>query len=82
MSSRIWESCVNFKEVLSHLLCPVPLSIVFSDGSEQSTAKRRPLKELGFSDAIVSNIPQQIDAYILYVMANVRYFHRKPETFE
>ena len=40
------------------------------------------MKELGFSDAIVSNIPQQIDAYILYVMAKIRYFHRKPGTFE
>lgn len=35
-----------------------------------------------FSDAIVSNIPQQIIAYILNVMTKTRLLHEKPDTFE
>ena len=62
---------VDFKETLRYLLCPAPLSIVFSDGSEQSAAKSKHLKKLGVSDAIVPNIPQRTDAYILYVMAKI-----------
>ena len=37
---------------------------------------------MGVSDAIVSNIPQQIDAYILNVMAKTPSLHGKPDTFE
>ena len=35
---------IGFKEVLRYLLCPVPLSIVFPDGSKQLTAKSKLLK--------------------------------------
>ena len=55
---------VDFKDALRYLLCPVPLSIAFPDGSKQSAAKSKPLKGvwvLGVSDAIVSNISQQTD---------------------
>ena len=73
---------VDFKETLAYTLCPVTLSVVFTDGSKRSTAKSKFLKKLGVSDAIVSNTPQQIHAYILNVMAKIRSLHGKPDTIE
>ena len=76
---------VDFKGAVRYLLCPVPLSIAFSDGSKRSTAKGELLKGvwvLGVSDVIVSNISQQTDAYILNVMAKIRCLYQKSDTFK
>ena len=73
--SKIWEGC----------LCPVPFSIAFPDGSKRSTAQSklsRGVWVLGVSDAIISNISQQINAYILNGMAKIPSLHEKPDTFE
>ena len=73
---------VDFKEALRYPLCPIPLSIAFPDGSKRSTAKSKLLHELGISYAIVSDLPQQVDAYVIDVMAQIRSLHGKPDTFE
>ena len=73
---------LDFTEALKYPLCPVLFKIVFPDESKRSAAKSNRVTMLGVSDAIVSNIPQQIDSYILDVMAKIRYVYGKLDTFE
>lgn len=73
---------VDFKETLRYPLSPVPFSIAFPDGSKRSIPKSKLLKEFYVSDPLVSNIPQQTDAYVFDVMAKIRSLHGKPDSFE
>ena len=73
---------VDFKEKLRYPLSPVLLIIAFPHGSKRSTPKSKLLKEFYVPDPLVSNIPQQIDAYVFDVMAKIRSLHGKPDSFE
>ena len=73
---------IDFTKELRYPLCPAPLSIAFLGGIKQSTAKRKLLKGLDVSDEVVPNISEQIDAYIIDVMAEIQNLHGKPGTFE
>ena len=73
---------VDFKEKLRYPLSPVLFIIAFPHGSKRSTPKSKLLKEFYVPDPLVSNIPQQIDAYVFDVMAKIRSLHGKPDSFE